>query len=114
AGEVLGADFEDAATGANHPVLGKKRLPIGEWHHVAATYDGTTWRLFVDGVLDGEAAANAAPRKDSIQHFALGAALDSKGAPSGYLKGSLDDVRVWDRARTADEIASDAYKRVTT
>ena len=62
AGDVLGADFEDSATGANHPVLGKKRIAIGEWHHVAATYDGTTWRLFVDGALDGEAAANAAPR----------------------------------------------------
>jgi hypothetical protein len=113
AGEVLGADFEDAATGANHPVLGRTRIPFGEWHHVAATYDGARWQLFVDGRLDGEENAGATPRKDSIQHFALGSALDSKGTPVGFLKGSLDEVRVWDRARSEAEIAADAWKRVT-
>lgn len=113
-GDVLGADFEDATTGANHPVLGKTKIPIGEWHHVAATYDGTKWQLFVDGKLDGEATANATPRKDSIQHFGIGSALDSKGTPAGFLKGAIDEVRVWDRARTEVEIGSGVYERLTT
>ena len=113
-GDVLGADFEDAESGANHPVLGKTKIPLGEWHHVAATYDGTKWQLFVDGQLDAEAVANATPRKDSIQHFAIGSALDSKGTPSGFLKGAIDEVRVWDRARTEAEIAAGVYTRLTT
>ncbi|OJY26638.1 MAG: hypothetical protein BGO98_06355 [Myxococcales bacterium 68-20] len=113
-GDVLGADFEDAATGANHPVIGKTKIAIGEWHHVAATYDGTKWQLFVDGRLDGEAVANATPRKDSIQHFAIGSALNSKGAPAGFLKGAIDEVRVWDRARTEAEISGAVYARLTT
>src|SRR5574338_1294867 len=29
-GDVLGADFEDAATGANHPVLGKTAVSLGQ------------------------------------------------------------------------------------
>ena len=28
-------------------------LPAGEWHHVAGTYDGATFRLYVDGALQG-------------------------------------------------------------
>jgi hypothetical protein len=111
AGDVLGADFEDAATGGNHPVTGKTAIPLGQWHHVAATYDGTTWRLYLDGRLDGEAKANATPRKDSAQHFGIGAALDTKGAPAGFLHGAVDEVRVWKRARNATEIASGVHAR---
>lgn len=112
AGDVLGADFEDMATGANHPVLGRTKIPYGEWHHVAAAYDGARWQLFVDGKLDGEATANATPRQDSIQHFGIATALNSMGVPAGFLKGSVDEVRVWNRARTESEIASGMYRRV--
>lgn len=112
AGDVLGADFEDSATGANHPVSGKTKIPIGEWHHVAVSYDGTKWQLFVDGKLDGELAVNATPRKDSIQHFALGSALDSKGVAAGFFKGALDEARVWNHARTEAEIAGAMFKRL--
>lgn len=109
AGEVLGADFEDMATGGNHPVMGVTAVPYGEWHHVAASYDGATWRLYLDGVLDGEAVANATPRGDSIQHFGIGALFNSTGAPAGALNGSLDEVRVWDHARSAGELAAAMY-----
>lgn len=111
AGDVLGADFEDTASGANHPVVGKTGIPLGEWHHVAATYDGTTWRLYLDGRLDGEAKVDATPRKDSAQHFGIGAALDTKGAPAGFLHGAVDEVRVWRRARSTTEIASGRHAR---
>ena len=49
---VLAADFEDTATGLNHPVLGTTAICDGLWYHAAATYDGTTWRLYLNGVLD--------------------------------------------------------------
>jgi hypothetical protein len=111
-GDVLGADFEDTATGANHPVFGRTAIPIGEWHHVAATYDGTAWRLYLDGVLDGEAVANATPRADSIQHFAIATTMDSKGAPAGFFDGAIDEVRVWKRPLTADEIAEGLQRTI--
>jgi hypothetical protein len=108
-GDVLGADFEDMATGANHPVYGKTAIPYGEWHHVAATYDGVTWRLYVDGRLDAEREANAEPRHDSIQHFGLGTAYNSQGVAAGGLAGALDEVRVYSRALGAEDIARTMY-----
>ena len=49
---VLVADFEDTAGGGNHPVLGTTVICDGLWYHAAATYDGTTWRLYLNGVLE--------------------------------------------------------------
>lgn len=108
-GDVLGADFEDMESGANHPVWGKTAVPLGQWHHVAATYDGTTWRLYLDGVLDGEQVADAVPRFDSIQHFGLGATFDSMGDPGGGLLGAMDEVRVYSRALTDQELRASMY-----
>lgn len=103
-GDVLAADFEDMASGANHPVIGRTAVGREEWHHVAVTYDGTTWRLYVDGALDVEKRVDATPRADSIQHFGIGTTYDSEGAPRGHFAGAIDEVRVFDRARTRDEL----------
>jgi hypothetical protein len=98
-GDTLGADFEDLATGENHPVVGTRKIPMGEWHHVAASYDGTTWRLYVDAMLDAELVVNETPRFDSTQHFGIGTSFDSKGVAAGHLQGAVDEVRVWDHAK---------------
>jgi hypothetical protein len=113
-GDVIGADFEDMATGANHPVYGKTAITRGTWHHVAATYDGAKWRLYVDGKLDGEATANAMPRADSVHAFALGSAIASDGVAHGFLHGALDEVRVWSLARSAEEIADGMHRTLVT
>lgn len=113
-GDVLGADFEDFATGKNHPVLGKTPIAFGAWHHVAATYDGTSWQLYLDGAIDGKVDADAEPRFDSIQHFGVGSALNSKGETEGFFHGAIDEVRVWNRARTVQEIGSSMYTPVAS
>jgi hypothetical protein len=109
ADNVLAADFEDSATGANHPVVGTTAVTWAQWHHVAVTYDGATWRLYLDGQLDAQTDANATPRADSIQHFAIGTAMNSLGESAGHFAGAIDEVRVWNVARTEAEIADAMY-----
>ncbi len=112
-GDVLGADFEDMASGANHPVQGQTKVSWGVWHHVAASFDGSTWRLFLDGKLDASKATSATPRYDSIQHFGIGTALNSAGTAAGHLHGAVDEVRVWDHARSETEIAGAMFETVS-
>jgi VCBS repeat-containing protein len=109
---VLTADFEDTATGLNHPVAGVTAIPAnGAWHHAAATYDGTTWRLYLDGVLDAQLVVGAfTPRADSIQHAAIGTALNSTGVVTsgqtqGLFDGVVDEARVWNYPRTIGQIS---------
>jgi hypothetical protein len=112
---TLAADFEDMADGSNHPVLGHTDVRDGAWHHAAVTYDGNVWALYLDGVLDGEDdTAGATPRHDSIQHMGVATAMNSGGTPSGYFRGAIDEVRVWSRARSQDEIQDTINQALTT
>lgn len=40
-----------------------KRWPVGRWHHVAQTHDGTMYRAYVNGVLQAEAAVAFKPQR---------------------------------------------------
>jgi hypothetical protein len=107
ANRVLAADFEDfRPTGNNNPVYGVTPITSNTWHHAAVTYDGTNWALYLDGALEAVAYSGQTPRFDSIQHAGLGTALNSAGSPSGFFAGVLDEVRIWNYARSAAEIAA--------
>ncbi len=101
---VLVADFEDKATGANHPVIGVTQLRYNTWYHAAATYNGKKWQLYLNGILEAELNVGQTPRNDSIQHAAIASALDSTGVPDGFFVGALDEVRIWNYARPAQQI----------
>src|SRR6266850_3960494 len=117
---VLAADFEDMATGGNHPVLGTTPIPAdGAWRHAAATYDSTTstWRLYLNGNLEATLVLPGGPfvpRFDSIQHASLGSALLSTGAAAGFFAGALDEARVWNYARSAAQITGSKDREIAT
>lgn len=43
-------------------IVPEKRFPTGNWYHVAQTYDGTTYRSYVNGALQAEAAVPFKPQ----------------------------------------------------
>jgi hypothetical protein len=77
----------------------------GRWHLVAGTYDGSAVRLYVDGAEVG----SGTPATDPIDY----GALDTRDLFVGHYDGctgldfvgSVDDVRIYGRALTADEVA---------
>ena len=92
---VLVADFEEGPggpgpLGQNHPVAGATVVTSNVWHHAAATYDGSTWRLYLDGNLETTLVltGNPTPRSDSIQHAGLASAFDSTGVAAGFFSDS--------------------------
>ena len=77
------------------------------WHHAAVTYDGQTWKLYLDGTLDTSLTLDGTARfrvTTALQHAGIGTAMDSAGNREGYFAGKVDEVRIWNTARTADEI----------
>ncbi len=115
---TLAADFEEGMTGIqpglNHPVQGLTQIGLGEWHHAAVTFDGSTWQIYLDGVLDGSLYVGQPPRWDSIQHAALGTALTSLGVSQGAFSGVLDEARIWNYARSAEQIAGNRFLQISS
>jgi len=76
------------------------------WHHVAATYDGTVRKIYVDGVV--RAAANAVGHNvTTTANFAIGRTYGSE-----YFDGQIDEVRIWNIARTDTQIADYLNERL--
>ncbi len=111
---VLCTDFE-GASGANVPVHGVTPVPYGEWQHAAATFDGTALRIYLNGNLEGVVNAKGVmPRADSIQHASIATAMNSNGLGEGFFGGFMDEVRIWNLARSHDEIRQTINKEVPT
>jgi large repetitive protein len=75
-------------------------LRLGSWTHVAGTYDGTTLRLYIDGIAVADKAF-AGPIAYDTNGATIGAA-DSSGG--GLWHGELDELRVWNTAESAATI----------
>ena len=113
---ALVADFEDTIDGTNHPVSGTTAVPMGVWTHAAATYDGQTWNLYLNGELDQSLtlASPFVPETTSIQPGAIGTSLESDLDRRGHFEGAIDEARVWNVARTQPEILADMNSELTT
>ena len=70
----------------------------GTWRHVAATYDGTTKRIYLDGVEVGSGKAVGALNVGAA-NFRIGSTNHGE-----YFNGLIDDVRVYDTALSEAEV----------
>ena len=75
-------------------------LPTGVWTHVAGVYNGSTLQLYLNGSLVASKAYSTA-----ISHTTAPLRIGS-GANDYQWIGSIDDVRIWNTARTATDIAA--------
>jgi uncharacterized repeat protein (TIGR01451 family) len=91
--------INQVASGDTYRINAATMYPTdGSWMHVAATYDGTTMRLYINGVLESSLAAPAIALNDVP--LSIGAQNDGTRG----LMGGMDDVRVYNRALTLQEI----------
>jgi hypothetical protein len=115
---VLAADFEEGPSGpnpgTNHPIKGITPLCNNVWYHACVSYNGTTWRLYLNGVLEKFLVVNQLPQGASIQHASIGSALNSLGVPDGFFKGSMDEVRIWNTALSVATINTNMTLQITS
>ena len=79
-----------------------KRLLDNSWHHVAATYDGKRYRLFLDGQKIGEEQ-----RDGSLgQSGSAAAAIGDYGDRKELFHGGLDDLRIYTRGLAESDVTN--------
>jgi hypothetical protein len=104
-----GLEFACNGLSGNLKVLGSQDVNDGVWHHVAGVYDGSEISLYVDGILDASLAASGTIATNTYQ-VCIGGNVDR---PGREWNGLLDDVRIYDHALSAAEIAGLAGKMGT-
>ena len=91
----------DGTLGFNQVISGST-FPVDEWTHFVLTYDGTTLRTWKNNVELTSYTANVpATLYQCTAPTEIGYAYLGKQT---YFKGSIDDVRIYNRALTEDEI----------
>jgi hypothetical protein len=77
------------------------QIDDGEWHFMTYVRNGDTGYIYVDGVQENSYAAGFNFSDSDL--WSIGQEWDS-GGPSGFLTGTVDEVYVYDRALTDEEI----------
>ena len=92
-------------TAWSHSLSAPDPAQVGTWYHVAATYDNETMRLYLDG-QEVASLPRGGPINPSDATLCLGSY--APGHTTAFFQGALDEIRIWDRALTAAEVAAHA------
>jgi hypothetical protein len=82
-------------------------IVLGQWTHLAASYDGTTLRFYVNGVLENSLVT--AFTVNTSRPLRIGAGT-TETTPNYYFPGVVDEVKIWNYARNVNQINN--YKNI--
>jgi hypothetical protein len=80
-------------------VSGGTVLNTGVWYFVAATYDGNVMTTYLNGLVDRRISVGEIPIQYSAGQLMIG-----RTPTAGYFKGTIDDVLMFDRALSEEDI----------
>jgi len=77
-----------------------EREPDGAWHHLAGSFSNGELRFYIDGELRQEASGLS---YDPATHLTAGA-LQLRAGLQQHYTGEIDDLRIWNHARSQTQI----------
>lgn len=93
-------------------VSAPKRYDPNVWTNIAASYNGKTMRLYINGAK----ISNGHEQKGSIYSQSIAKCkvltLGGNAVDGTFYRGKIDEVRLWNRELEHDEIVESMYKRV--
>ncbi|MGA1346355.1 MAG: LamG domain-containing protein, partial [Ilumatobacteraceae bacterium] len=120
-----GENYDVGGTLLDYPIrLGdgwtsRVEVPQRRWTHIAATWNGPSANLYIDGQLADSTTSFTHPGLDTtgVVDFRVGALYDNPATPGTpwvtYWDGMIDEVRVWNDVRTPAEIAAAMHTSVS-
>jgi hypothetical protein len=84
-------------------LVGSVDVCNGTWNHVVATYDGVTLKLYSNGILESTYASTVGIVYNATNYVNIGRYWNGT-TDVDYFNGSLDDIKLFDRALAASEI----------
>jgi hypothetical protein len=91
-------------------IIGSTTIQNDQWYHGAATITGTDVVVYLNGEVDGTGNMSNNTLPNTL--FYLGRAAPGYEEPRKF-NGIIDEVRIWDVARTQQEIQQYIYQQLT-
>ncbi len=88
---------------ATHSVTVANVLTLNTWNHVASTFDNGVMKLYVNGIAVATSTASFTSIPSSANEITIGE--DPLIVVQEYFNGMMDDIRIWNTARTVSEIS---------
>jgi len=92
------------ANGLSNAAASLTALSVGQWYHVVGTYDGSNVKMYINGVLEKTSAKSGSISYSSVCALTIGHRSSCVGYDA-YTSGTIDDVRIYNRALSAQEVA---------
>lgn len=88
-----------------HGVGSNDRMYSDRWYHIAGTFDGASWKIYIDGEVNGVTNDEVA--------LSTGGALEIgryyHSTPRQYFNRLIDEVKIYNRALSGEEIKEEAF-----
>lgn len=91
------------------PCYSNTLINTDDWFHVCCVRENDVFSIYINGVLESSTSGNQTVTTTSSNfHFGHHGAWEQfyGVAPQSYLNGILDDIRIYDRALTPQEISN--------
>jgi hypothetical protein len=103
-------------SGSVNPITITNVVADGVFHHVAVVYDGTTETAYLDGSLAGSAPFTQTSYASTYSYqLGTGKTLGWPGGNNNWFNfnGLIDEVRLWDVARSTNDLAAARFAPLT-
>ena len=103
-GQIIGDVWTSTSGHRGHIGYSRNRINLIEWNHIALCWDGSNYQIYLNALKDivvatGDEKTLAA----GDQPVRIGGGAPDGAAPF-YFKGSIDDIRIYNRALSAAEV----------
>lgn len=86
-----------------HSITSTYPINSNRWYHIAVTYSGTNYNLYIDGILVKGSVSGSNPALNTVNCI-VGAMDQNNGAPVNYYNGWIDELRIWNTELTVSQI----------
>ena len=83
-------------------LLSQAAITDDQWHHIGLVWDGSQRMLCADGVVVAEDTLDGLEASAGALYIGVG----NNWADGSFFSGLIDDVRIYDKALSADEIVA--------
>ena len=101
-GEASFVTLDGCAPGSGFNAIETPVLPLNEWSHITASYDGSTKKLYLNGAMVASTAYSGSPCQNNDPVY-IGARYGQSGPISAFT-GQIDEVEIYPNALDANTI----------